>query len=62
MNGESKIWATPQENAIFAVKGFENANGFQLESVDRNVKIWTDFNIGAGFLLKDLVFTNDQNL
>lgn len=62
MNGSGKIWATPIENAVFAVKGFENANGFEMESVDRNVKIWTDFHMGMGFLLKDLVFTNDVEL
>lgn len=59
MNGKNRIWATPIENAVFATKGFENANGFELESIDRNVKIWTDFHIGLGFLLMDLVFTND---
>jgi hypothetical protein len=62
MNGASKIWATPMENAIFATKGFANANGFEMESVDRSVKIWSDFHIGLGFLLMDLVFTNDQDL
>lgn len=62
MNGSNKIWGTPIENAVFAAKGFENANGFELESIDRSVKIWTDFHIGLGFLLKDLVFTNDQDL
>jgi hypothetical protein len=62
MTGATKIWATPIENAVFAVKGFENAAGFELESVDRNVKIWSDFHIGMGFLLPDLVFTNDRDL
>jgi len=62
MSGSDKIWMTPQENAIFAVKGFENASGFELEKVDRTVKVYTDFHIGLGFLLKDLVFTNDQDL
>jgi len=62
MTGASKIWATPIENAVFGTKGFSNANGFELEKVDRTVKIWTDFHIGLGFLLLDLVFTNDQDL
>jgi hypothetical protein len=60
MKGKDRIWGTPIENAVWATKGFANASGFQLEKVDRNVKIWTDFHIGAGFLLKDLVFCNDQ--
>jgi len=62
MQGSAKIWGTPKENAIFAVKGFENSSALEVESVDRNVKIWTDFHIGEGFLLNDLVFTNDQDL
>lgn len=62
MTGASKIWGTFIENAVFATKGFSNANGFELEKVDRTVKIWTDFHIGLGFLQKDLVFTNDQDL
>jgi hypothetical protein len=62
MIGSAKIWTTPLENCVFATKGFENANGFELEKVDRTVKVWTDFHIGLGFLLMDLVFTNDQDL
>jgi hypothetical protein len=62
MDGSDKIWATPKENAVFAVKGFSNANGFEIEKVDRTVKIWTDFHIGWGFLQKDLVFTNDVDM
>lgn len=60
MKTRNRIWSTPIENAVWATKGFENANGFELEKVDRNVKIWTDFHIGSGFLLKDLLFCNDQ--
>mgnify|MGYP000867390650 CR=1 FL=1 len=62
MRGSTNIWGTPIENAVFATKGFENANGFELEKIDRTVKIWTDFHIGLGFLLKDLVFTNGEDL
>jgi len=57
-----KIWMTPKSNAIAAVKGYENKNSFELEKVDRKVKIYTDWFIGIGFLLKDLVFTNDRDL
>lgn len=62
MQSSTNIWGTPIENAIFATKGFANASGFELEKVDRTVKIWTDFHIGMGFLLKDLVFTNGEGL
>ena len=62
MDGSDKIWMTPIQNAVFAVKGFENANGFEVEKIDRNVKIWTDFHVGIGFLQNDLVFTNDVDM
>jgi hypothetical protein len=62
MDESNKIWMTPVANAVFAVKGFSNATAFELEKVDRNVKIWTDFHVGIGFLQNDLVFTNDQDM
>ncbi len=62
MDSSDKIWMTPIENVVFPVKGFANASGFEMESEDRNVKIWTDFHFGLGFLLKDIVFTNDVEL
>lgn len=62
MDASDKIWMTPIENIWFPVKGFANSTGFEMESEDRNVKIWTDFWIGLGFLLKDIVFTNDVEL
>ncbi|RYE01635.1 MAG: YceI family protein [Sphingobacteriales bacterium] len=62
MQGKTKIWATPLENAVFATKGFANANGFEIEKEKRNVHIFTDFHIGLGYLLEDLVFTSDSNL
>lgn len=62
MDGSDKIWATPKPNAVFAIKGFSNSNGFEIEKVDRTVKIWTDYHMGWGFLQKDLVFTNDLDM
>jgi len=62
MDASDKIWMTPIDNVVMPVKGFENSKGFELESVDREVKIWTDFWFGLGFLLKDIVFTNDVEL
>lgn len=61
-SGSDKIWMTPKANAVAAVKGYENKNAIELEKVDRTVKLYTDWFIGVGFLLKDLVFTNDQDL
>jgi hypothetical protein len=62
MSGSDKIWMTPTDNAVFATKGFGNANAFELEKSKRKVQIFTDFHIGIGFLQKDLVFTNDLDM
>jgi hypothetical protein len=62
MRASTNIWGTPLENAVFATKGFSNAQAFEIEKVDRKVKIYTDFHIGMGFLLGDLVFTNGEGL
>ena len=57
--GSSKIWGTPKWNAWAPIKGYENKNAFQIEKIDRKVKIYTDWWIGVGFLLYDVIFTND---
>ncbi len=60
--GSVKIWMTPKYNAIMGVKGFSNINGFEVEKVDRNVKVYTDWWAGIGFLMNDLMWTNDSEL
>lgn len=62
MTGSNKIWMTPKENYVAGVKGYSNMEMFEIEKIDRNVKIYTDWWMGVGFLLGDLVFTNDQEL
>lgn len=62
MRASNNVWGTPQENAVFATKGFGNANAFEVEKVDRKVKIYTDFHIGLDFLMGDLIFTNGEGL
>lgn len=62
MVGVSKIWATPKMNAIMAFKGGSNKQIVEVEKVDRQVKVYTDFWIGLGFINDALVFTNDQDL
>jgi hypothetical protein len=62
MTGSSKIWCTPRENAILGVKKSSNITVFKIESVDRLVKLFTDYYKGIGFILPELVFTNDQDL
>jgi len=62
MSGKSKIWATPKANAIMAFKGGSNKNIVEIEKVDRQVKVYTDFWVGLGFINDGLVFTNDQDI
>ncbi len=62
MIGAKKIWMTPKSNLVLGVRGFSNTNAVELESVDRKVKIWTDWWMGAGWWMDELMFTNDQDL
>ena len=61
-NGSQKIWCTPMENAVRLSKFSQNENMVNIQSVDRLVKIFTDFYFGIGFVLPEIVFTNDQEL
>lgn len=62
MNGSSKIWCTPKNNALKLGKKTQNMNNVHVESVDRLVKMFTDWWSGVGFVIPELVFTNDQDL
>lgn len=59
MQGKSRFWCTPTYNALFGVKGFENANAFQVEKSKRKVAIFTEWWAGAGFIQPKLIFTSD---
>jgi hypothetical protein len=61
MIGSKKIWCTPKKNAIV---GYKRAAKPQLtaESVDRQIKIFGDFYKGVGFVIPELIWTNDQEL
>ena len=62
MTGASKIWMTPTINAVAGIMGGSNQSIVQVEKVDRNVKVYTDFWLGIGFIDDGVVFTNDQDL
>ena len=62
MNGSNKIWMSPKVNSILAFKGGSNKDIVEVEKVDRQVKVYTDFWIGAGFIDDGLIFTNDQDI
>ncbi|QHL87422.1 hypothetical protein GU926_08225 [Nibribacter ruber] len=62
MIGSNKIFCTTPGNAIHLGKRTQNKNAMNIESVDRMVKLFTDWSSGVGFILPELVFTNDQDL
>jgi hypothetical protein len=61
-NGSDIIWATPAGNAVRLVKKSQNMNQVRIENVDRKVKLYTDFWTGIGFLIPEIVFTNDVEI
>lgn len=55
-----RIFTTPKENAIMLKKGFNNANGiFNIQEDGREVKLLTDWWLGFGFIIPELVWVND---
>jgi hypothetical protein len=57
-----KFVVTPRSNILHLGKKTQNMNRVRLETEDRLVKIFTDFWRGVGFLIPEIVFTNDQDL
>lgn len=57
-----KVWATPVSNAKRLIKKSQNIGQFQIENVDRKVKLYTDFYKGIGFVLPEAVFMNDVDM
>lgn len=57
-----KIWCTPQGNAVQLRKRIQNQTQIIVESVDRLLKFFTDFSMGIGFIIPEIVFTNDRDL
>lgn len=57
--GSDIIWTTPKTNAVRLMKKNQNMNRVQIENVDRQVKIYTDFYSGIGFIIPEIVFTNE---
>ncbi|WP_210519917.1 hypothetical protein [Hymenobacter terricola] len=62
MIGSDKLWCTPKENLYKLGKKTANMNAVQLESVDRLIKMFSDWWSGVGFLIPEVVFTNDRDL
>lgn len=62
MMGKTRIWCTPKYNALFGVKGFANKNSFEVEKAKREVAIYTEWWMGAGFIQPKLIFTSDGDV
>ncbi|MCO6367841.1 hypothetical protein GBO34_00750 [Roseivirga pacifica] len=62
MRNSDSIWATPKGNARKLMKETANKEQIRIEGVDRLVKMFTDWFSGVGFVLGELIFTNDQDL
>lgn len=58
--GTSKLWCTPMWNMLRGLK--RDTNQFQVESVDRTVKIFQDWWLAIGFIVPEVIFTNDRDL
>lgn len=61
-NGSDIIWATPKNNAVRLLKKSQNMDRVRIETQKRQVQIFTDFYSGIGFLIPEIVFTNDLEI
>jgi hypothetical protein len=62
MNGSNLIFATTPENRVRPIKKAALANQMMIESVDRTVKLFTDWWEALNFEVPEFVFHNDQDL
>lgn len=55
-----RIFCTQKSNAIMLSKGLQNSKGiFDIQAFDRGVKLLSDWWIGLGFVIPQLVWVND---
>jgi hypothetical protein len=62
MLGSDKIWMTPKANLKILQKRTMGIDNVNVESQKRVVNIMMDFWKGMGFLIPEIVFTNDRDL
>lgn len=60
--GSTKIWTTPKENRVLAVKGAANESIFKVEENKREVAFMTDYWKGVGLWVSQFAFQNDVEL
>lgn len=61
-NGSSRIWTSLPSARVRPIKKASLANSMKVESVDRNVKMFTDWSEGLGFSFPGFLFINDLAL
>lgn len=62
MAGSSITWCTPKWNSVYLRKKTQNMKQFKIESIKRVLSLYTDWWVGVGFHIPEIVFTNDQDL
>lgn len=60
--GDEKWWCTPKWNAVRGMKKKALMQTVEVESDTRTVNIFSDWWDGVGFIIPELIFTNDQDL
>lgn len=58
MSGTGELFCTPKSNLVYVTKNDINANRFEVQGVDRQVKFLTDWWEGVGFGINEIVWTN----
>jgi hypothetical protein len=56
MTGENIIFATPKENFIRVINRNVGASNLQVESVDRQIKVFADWHESVGFGIEEAIF------
>lgn len=59
MTGSDGIWCTPKANSVRLLKKTENMANFSVENVDRQLKTYSDWWTAVGFVIPEIVFTNE---
>jgi len=62
MAGAGKIWCTPKWNVCYFRKKTQNQQLFKLESIKRILSLYSDWWLGVGFHIPEIIFTNAEDL
>jgi hypothetical protein len=58
-SANDRFFCTPKANAIMLQKKIENKGKFDIQAFERVVKLLTDWWMGVGFIIPEIVFVND---